>query len=173
MLYLVLVIHLGYLGYDSQKKAAFIPNEEIRQEFQDVLKLRKWNELAVLEEYSCELLDMTLREDEDAVAKEIDRIHSEYTSVLQYNNENSLSCVVTLAYLSCMQYYFKPKREMPAGYGFADLVYLPKPEYRLEYPALILELKWNKNVQTALSQIKEKNIRNRYRSIRGIFCLLE
>lgn len=99
---------------------------------------------------------MTLREDEDAVAKEIDRIHSEYTSVLQYNNENSLSCVVTLAYLSCMQYYFKPKREMPAGYGFADLVYLPKPEYRLEYPALILELKWNKNVQTALSQIKEK-----------------
>lgn len=150
------LIHLGYLGYDSQKKAAFIPNEEIRQEFQDVLKLRKWNELAVLEAYSCELLDMTLREDEDAVAKEIDRIHSEYTSVLQYNNENSLSCVVTLAYLSCMQYYFKPKREMPTGYGFADLVYLPKPEYRLEYPALILELKWNKNVQTALSQIKEK-----------------
>lgn len=53
-------------------------------------------------------------------------------------------------------YYFKPVRELPTGRGFADFVYIPKPEYRGSYPALIVELKWNKNVSTALQQIKEK-----------------
>ena len=56
-----------------------------------------------------------------------------------------------------MQYYFKPVRELPAGRGFADFVFLPKPEYRSDYPALIVELKWNKNAQTALQQIKDRN----------------
>lgn len=56
-----------------------------------------------------------------------------------------------------MQYYFKPVRELPTGRGFADFVYIPKPEYRGEYPALVVELKWNKNVETALQQIKNKN----------------
>ena len=55
-----------------------------------------------------------------------------------------------------MQYYFKPVRELPAGRGFADFVYIPKPEYRQDYPALIVELKWNQNAQTALQQIREK-----------------
>ena len=39
---------------------------------------------------------------------------------------------------------------------FADFVFLPKPEYVHEYPALLVELKWNQNVQTAMQQIKDK-----------------
>lgn len=54
-----------------------------------------------------------------------------------------------------MQYYFKPVRELPTGRGFADFVYLPKPEYRADYPALIVELKWNQSAQTAMQQMKE------------------
>ena len=77
-------------------------------------------------------------------------------SAIQYNNENSLSCVLSIAYLSAMQYYFKPIRELPTGRGFSDFVFIPKKEYANEYPALVTELKWNKNVQTALNQIKEK-----------------
>ena len=73
-----------------------------------------------------------------------------------YNNENSLGSVLALAYLSAMQYYFKPIRELPAGRGFADFVFIPKPEYRNDYPALIVELKWNRNAKTAMKQIKEK-----------------
>ena len=46
--------------------------------------------------------------------------------------------------------------ELPTGRGFADFVYIPKPEYRQDYPALVVELKWNKNAKTALQQIKEK-----------------
>lgn len=30
---MTLFIHLGYLAYNSEKKNAFIPNEEVRQEF--------------------------------------------------------------------------------------------------------------------------------------------
>lgn len=43
---LTYLIHLGYLGYDQKKKKAFIPNEEIRQEFQKALKRKKWNQSA-------------------------------------------------------------------------------------------------------------------------------
>ncbi len=45
---------------------------------------------------------------------------------------------------------------MPTGRGFADFVFLPMPEYRMDYPALVVELKWNKSAKTALDQIKEK-----------------
>ena len=38
----------------------------------------------------------------------------------------------------------------------ADFVFIPKPEYKNDYPALIVELKWNQNAQTAMEQIKEK-----------------
>lgn len=62
-----------------------------------------------------------------------------------------------IAYLSAMQYYFKPLRELPSGRGFADFVFIPKPEYRQSYPALVVELKWNQNAQTAIRQIKDKN----------------
>ena len=68
-------------------------------------------------------------------AEQIEKIHNEYVSVIQYNNENSLSSVLAIAYLSAMQYYFKPIRKLPTGRGFADFVYIPKPEYKADYPA--------------------------------------
>lgn len=80
----------------------------------------------------------------------------EYASIIQYHDENSLSSVLFIAYLSAVQYYFKPIRELPTRRGFADFVFIPKKEYAQDYPALIVELKWNKNAQTALNQIKEK-----------------
>ena len=94
--------------------------------------------------------------DVEVVAEEIEQIHMEYASSIQYNNENSLSSVLTIAYLSAMQYYFKPIREFPTGRGFADFIFVPKPEYIEDYPALLVELKWNKDAKTALQQIKDK-----------------
>ena len=61
-----------------------------------------------------------------------------------------------MAYLSAMQYYFKPVRELPTGRGFADFVFIPKPEYKSDYPALVVELKWNKSAVSALQQIKDR-----------------
>ena len=76
------------------------------------------------------MLDATLDMDGDAVATQVEKIHDDYVSAIQYNNENSLSSVLAIAYLSAMQYYFKPVRELPTGRGFADFVFVPKPEYR-------------------------------------------
>ena len=153
---LTYMIHLGYLGYDQSRKNAFVPNEEIRQELMLAVESRAWNEMQLFEQESESLLDATLDMNGEAVAEQIEKIHNEYVSVIQYNNENSLSSVLTVAYLSAMQYYFKPVRELPTGRGFADFVYIPKPEYREDYPAMVVELKWNKNAKTALDQIKNK-----------------
>ena len=41
---------------------------------------------------------------------------------------------------------------MPSGKGFADMVFIPYHDK----PAMIIELKWDETVETALTQIKEK-----------------
>lgn len=153
---LTYLIHLGYLGYDQNTETAFIPNEEIRQELIKATRRTEWNELFEFQKQSDDLLNATLDMDADAVAAGIEKIHMEYVSTIQYNNENSLSSVLTIAYLSAMQYYFKPIREFPTGRGFADYIFLPKPEYMSDYPALVVEIKWNKDAHTAMNQIKEK-----------------
>lgn len=153
---LTLLIHLGYLAYDQRTQRAYITNEEIRQEFRVATKRNKWNELIEFQQKSEKLLEATWEMDAETVAEQIEKIHAEYTSVIQYNNENSLSSVLSIAYLSAIKYYFKPIRELPTGRGFADFVFIPKPLYRDYYPALLVELKWNKDAETALNQIKER-----------------
>ncbi|MDO4327393.1 MAG: AAA family ATPase [bacterium] len=166
------LIHLGYLAYDQKNQTAFIPNEEIRSEFLDVVEENKWSEFIAFQHESESLLEATLDMDEEAVAEGIEKIHTEYASSIQYNNENSLSSVLTIAYLSSMQYYFKPIREMPAGRGFADFVFVPKTEYIGEYPALLVELKWNKNVKAAIQQMKEKKYPSALESYTGDILLV-
>ena len=153
---LTYLIHMGYLAYSNVSRRAFVPNEEIRQELIRATRRKKWNEMLIFQQESELLLDATLDMDEETVAEQIEKIHEEYVSVIQYNNENSLSSVLAVAYLSAMQYYFKPVRELPTGRGFADFVFIPKPEYRNDYPALVVELKWNKSAESALQQIKNK-----------------
>jgi hypothetical protein len=77
----------------------------------------------------------------------------ENTSILNYNNENALACVITLAYYTARKDYLI-FRELPAGRGFADLVFLPKRN--VNSPALVMELKWKKNTSTALDQIRDR-----------------
>lgn len=150
------LIHLGYLGYNEDSESAFVPNEEIRQELITAVRSSNWDELIAFQQESRKLLTATLSMDEKQVAVEIDKFHSQYTSMIQYNDENSLSSIITIAYLGAMQYYFKPVRELPTGLGFADFVFIPKPEHKNTYPALVVELKWNKDSTTALQQIKNK-----------------
>lgn len=153
---ITLLIHLGYLAYHQNRQTAYIPNEEIREEFLDAVEENKWNELVEFEQRSNDLLDATLNKETEKVAAGIEKIHMEFASSIQYNNENSLSSVLTIAYLSSMQYYFKPIREFPSGRGFADFVFVPKPDYLADYPALVVELKWNKSAETALKQIRDQ-----------------
>lgn len=98
-----------------------------------------WDELIAFQQKSRKLLMATLAMNEKQVASEIDKIHSEYTSTIQYNDENSLSSTITIAYLGAMQYYFKPVRELPTGLGFADFVFTQNRNIR----ALIRHWWWN------------------------------
>lgn len=118
---LTYLIHLGYLAYDQDSRHVFIPNEEIRHELNHAVKRTSWNEMMTFQKESLALLDATLEKDGMEVAKGIEKIHTGYSSTIMYHDENSLSSVLTIAYLSSMQYYFKPVRELPTGRGFADL----------------------------------------------------
>lgn len=169
---LTYLIHLGYLGYDEKNQTAFIPNEEIRQELMKAVKRKKWNEWMSFQQESETLLEATLNLEADQLAKQIEKIHTEYVSMIQYNDENSLSSVLTIGYLNAMKYYFKPIRELPSGRGFADFVFIPKPEYTGDYPALVVELKWNKDARTAIQQIKEKKYPDTVRQYTGKMLLV-
>lgn len=64
---LTLMVHLGYLAYDSKEKAVFIPNEEVREEFVLAVTKGRHTELAKLIQNSDRLLEQTLSMDERAV----------------------------------------------------------------------------------------------------------
>ena len=66
----------------------------------------------------------------------------------------SLRSVIKRAYFSYADEYLKFE-ELPAGDGYADIVYLPKKDSPL--PALVIELKWNKSAEGAIKQIKDKH----------------
>ncbi len=90
----------------------------------------------------------------EAVAKAIETIHDENTSILSYNNENSLACVISLAYYYAKNDYIV-HREYASGKGFADLVLIPRKH--VDSPAIVVELKYGTPVDTAISQILQKN----------------
>lgn len=151
---LTALIHLGYLGYDATRKKAFIPNYEVKMAYQAALEVGEWREIANTIRNCDELLDLTIDGDEARVAQLIEEFHETYTSVIEYNDENSLSCVLTMAYFTAPAYY-NVIREMPTGKGFADLVFIPRANAG-HRPAIIVELKYDESVDTAIRQIKER-----------------
>lgn len=150
---LTLLVHLGYLAFDGKSSEVYIPNMEIREEYRLAVEGAKWDEVVKLVKKSQQLLEATWSMDSAKVAAMIDTIHSDHTSILTYNDENSLSCVISLAYYSTANYYTKI-REFPSGSGFADIVYIPKKN--IDKPAMIIELKYDKSSDDAIQQIKMK-----------------
>lgn len=150
---LTLLIHLGYLAYDSKTEEAFIPNEEVRSAFVLAIRNRGWDEVYKAIENSEKLLKATLAMNETAVAKMLQDVHMQNSSSLVYNNEVSLASIIQLAYYTAAKEY-TIIRELPAGEGFADMVFLPKRASKKA--ALVVELKWDKSVEGAIDQIKEK-----------------
>lgn len=148
-----LLVHLGYLAYDKNDKETYIPNEEIREEFIRAVRNGGWEKIAQIFSESKDLLEATWELKTDEVAKRIDEAHLSSASVFTYNNENALSCVISLAYISARAEYTLI-RELPSGKGLADIVFLPH-SYS-DKTAMVVELKWNKGAGGAIAQIKEK-----------------
>lgn len=150
---LTLLIHLGYLAYDFDKKEVFIPNKEVSNEYINAINVIGWVEIIRAVKASEDLLKALWNMDEEKVAAGIEETHQS-TSILQYNDENALSYTVNLAFYAAREYY-TIIRELPSGKGFADLVYIPRQKFA-DIPAVVIELKWNVNAKGAIAQIKEK-----------------
>ena len=151
---LTLLVHLGYLTYNAETKEIWIPNDEVMEQFISTVKVMGWGSVVTALETSEKLLQATLSGDEQTVAELIEQAHQANASILKYNDENALSCVISLAYYSAQKNYTL-HREMPAGKGFADIVFEPNRNCNL--PALIVELKWGHSAEEAVEQIKQKD----------------
>ena len=151
---LTLLVHLGYLTYDEQNRMVWIPNGEVRQEFINSIEDGGWEPVVQAIRSSERLLQATLSGDMETVAELIEQAHQANASILKYNDENALSCVISLAYYSAQKNYTL-HREMPAGKGFADIVF--EPNRNCDLPALIVELKWGHSAEEAVEQIKQKD----------------
>ena len=166
---LTLLVQLGYLTYNSTEETVSIPNKEVSQEYVNAISTMNWYGVAASLEDSRKLLEALWKMDADAVAVGIEKTHEE-VSILQYNDENSLSCVMNLAFYFAREYY-TIVRELPTGKGFADICMIPRKQYA-DKPAVVIELKWDKSASGALDQIKEKHYGRVLRDYQGNLLLV-
>ena len=163
---LTLLVHLGYLAYEQKveilgegddedeiiREFVHIPNDEIRLEFSNILKMTKHEVLVDLLSNSKKLLQDTISGNEEAVAKAIDEVRQMNYAPTYYNDEQALRYVIKFAYIVCVDNYMKIE-ELPSGKGVADVVFIPR---KATDPTLVIELKWNKSDTAAIQQIKNR-----------------
>ena len=150
---LTVLIHLGYLAYDEDREEAYVPNEEVRSALQRVITDASWEPVVRAIAASEQLLQALLRKDADAVAEGVREAHQNHASLWKYNDENTLACVIRLAFYNAINEY-EIFSEMPAGTGRADLVFLPVKTSGK--PALLVELKCGQSVESAIDQIRSR-----------------
>lgn len=166
---LTLLVHLGYLTYNSIDGSVSIPNKEVSQEYVNAISTMNWYGVADSLDASRKLLEALWAMDADVVAAGVEKAHEEI-SILQYNDENSLSCTIQLAFYYAREYY-TIVRELPTGKGFADVCMIPR-KWHLDKPAIVIELKWDKSAVGALEQIKEKHYGNILEDYQGNLLLV-
>ena len=145
-IYAAMIIY-GLLSYHDGELR--IPNRELMLEFQKALKDDDFGQVAELVRNSEKILTATLEQREDVVVSYLHNVHNSEIPVLQYNDENSLSCV---AYLSARNKY-RIEREEKSGKGFADFIFYPR---RQELPGIVIELKVDITPEAAVEQIVER-----------------
>ncbi|MDE6912718.1 MAG: ATP-binding protein [Lachnospiraceae bacterium] len=148
-IYSAMIIY-GLLSYSDGELR--IPNKELMIEFQNALEDDEFGYVAELVRNSSAVLEATLNKKSDIVASYLHDVHNSELPILKYNDENSLSCVVTLEYLSARNKY-KVEREQKSGKGFVDFIFYPK---RKNLPGIVLELKADSTPEMAIAQIKDK-----------------
>lgn len=166
---LTLLVHLGYLTYNSIDGSVSIPNKEVSQEYVNAISTMNWYGVADSLDASRKLLEALWAMDADVVAAGVEKAHEEI-SILQYNDENSLSSTIQLAFYYAREYY-TIVRELPTGKGFADVCMIPR-KWHLDKPAIVIELKWDKSAVGALEQIKEKHYGNILEDYQGNLLLV-
>ncbi len=150
---MTLLVHLGYLSYEPETQRVRIPNTEVAIEFKNAVSVVGWGELSKSVGASLRLLEDTINLKKDKIARAFDDYHFEASSILEFNDENSMRCAIILAYYAAKPFY-NIFHELPTGKGFADIVFIPLPNS--QRPAIVVELKYDQSADTAISQIKRK-----------------
>ena len=151
---LTYLIHLGYINYNKSTKLCRIPNKEIRQEWEKAIKrTTNFSKVVKMISDSEKLLELTHDGDAERVAAALDNAHLTVADPLDYNDESSLKTAIVLAYYTATSKYTVVK-ELPTGRGFADIGFIPVDR---KDPAMVVELKYDKNAESAIKQIKNRN----------------
>ncbi len=149
---LTVLIHLGYLAYDDAKGKCYIPNHEIKEEFERAIRDLKWNNIYNPISTSEELLEKTLSGDTEYINETLDRNHNELATIFNKNKEDVLGIIVYISYYNAKKYY-EIIKEANTTKGRADLVFKPKNNTHIPF---IIELKANDSAENAIKQIKSK-----------------
>lgn len=159
-----LLVCLGYLGCSDTKncfrKVAYVPNAEIKAVLMDIIKEQNWYERMETVKRSENLLKAILELDGQSVAGVIQDIHnSPAVSLLDYNDEESLTyCIMTGLLWSTLDDY-SHHREEQSGKGRVDLVYEPITR---THPLILIEFKYDCSAEDAIAQIKSQEYFRRY-----------
>lgn len=140
----------GFLTY--HEKLLRIPNHELMLKYRQALASEPLGLKQSLAS-SQKLLDATLNRDHEEVARLLEELHDEKIPFFNYNDENSLACVVTVGYLAALDRY-RIKREDKAGKGYADFTFTPMKKGDT---AIILELKYGHSAENALECIRKRD----------------
>ena len=164
---LTMLIHLGYLGYDSDRKEVFIPNKEVLQVFKTSTKNRDWTVTFRALQNSRKLLEATWACDQETVAELLEAAHDKAGN-RAYHSEAGLSYAVQLAYYAAQDLYTVIP-ELDTGKGYADLAFIPR---KPDIPAILVELKYREDADTAISQIHRQKYPDRLQLYKGNLILV-
>jgi hypothetical protein len=166
---LTVLIHLGYLSFDWEQRECYVPNYEVSEELANAVEETGWTVVARALQQSERLLTATLRGNAEAVAHFVEAAHDSEASIYKYNDENTLSCVISIAYYYAHgDYIFH--RELATGRGYADLVLMPRKN--VSKPAIVIELKNNETASKAIAQIKDRHYTDKIAEYTGNILLV-
>ena len=164
---LTMFIHLGYLGYQRETKEVFIPNKEVLDVFKSSTRNREWTVTFRALNNSRRLLEATWNCEKDTVAELLEAAHDKAGN-RTYHSEAGLSYAVQLAYYAAQDLYTIIP-ELDTGKGYADLAFIPnKPDI----PAMLIELKYEQDADTAISLIHRQKYPDRLELYKGNIILV-
>ena len=149
---LTMFIHLGYLSYNNGE--AHIPNMELLLYFASCIKNADLGGLTRVISRSEEMLECIRKGKSERFSELMSLCHDDVCGSVEYNNGQALYTTLRESLIFAQRDYIL-HREYPTGKGFADLVLIPRPNRNI--PGIVIELKWDKNVQGPISQIKERD----------------
>ena len=165
---LTVLIHLGYLAYDKKLKVCYIPNYEIKKEFERALKKLNWKEIYNPISNSKKLYEETLKGNVEFINKTLDENHKDLAGPFNKNKEDILGVIVEISYYSAKQFY-NIKKEDTSILGKSNLSFIPYDNCHIPF---IVELKVNFTPDEAIAQIKEKSYFNSLGNYHGKVLLL-